>query len=209
MSLLKVTRSTIFLHNIGCTSDVSMHSFRRWSSMSQLITNRLSPFWKRIVSMKHCSTMYSRLAINFLNHFKCFCHIKTGFPAKTNHCPLFICLFQYDLWYGQNRQVTSCRKYVSHCEQFELKLGMCGKEGLLTNFLKFHGDRTTSTMFSQRCRKTYQTDLVCLRNCWSLKLEMSVVKMCENMFSLSKVKMKFSIEQKVFIVRVYYITKSY
>ncbi len=26
--------------------------------------------------------MYSRLTINFLNHFKCFCGIKTGFPAK-------------------------------------------------------------------------------------------------------------------------------
>ncbi len=42
--------------------------------------------WKCIVPMKYCSTIYSRLAINFLNHFKCFCGIKTGFPAKINNC---------------------------------------------------------------------------------------------------------------------------
>ncbi len=39
--------------------------------------------------MKHCSTMYSKLTINFLNHFKCFRDIKTGFPATTNCCTLF------------------------------------------------------------------------------------------------------------------------
>ncbi len=37
---------------------------------------------------------------------------------------------------------------------------MHGEEGLLTNFFKFHGDCATSTMFSQRCRKTYQADFV-------------------------------------------------
>ncbi len=41
----------------------------------------------------------------------------------------------------------SRHKYVPHCEWFELKLGMCGEEGLLTNFPKFHGDCATSTMF--------------------------------------------------------------
>ncbi len=40
------------------------------------------------------------------------------------------------------------------------------------------------------------------------KLEMSIVKMSEKIF-LSEVKMKFSVEQKVFIVRVYYTAKSY
>ncbi len=40
---------------------------------------------------KHCSTMYSKLTINFLNHFKCFCGIKMGFPAKTNRYMLFNC----------------------------------------------------------------------------------------------------------------------
>ncbi len=45
-------------------------------------------------------------------------------------------------------------------EWFELKLGMRGEEGLLTNFPKFHGDRATSTMFSQCCHKTKKTDLV-------------------------------------------------
>ncbi len=37
---------------------------------------------------------------------------------------------------------------------------MRGKEGLLMNFSKFHKDRTTGTMFLQRCRKIYRTDLV-------------------------------------------------
>ncbi len=55
---------------------------------------------------------------------------------------------------------TSHRKYVPHCERFELKLGMRGDGGLLTYFRKFHVDRATSTMFLQRCRKTYRTDLV-------------------------------------------------
>ncbi len=38
---------------------------------------------------------------------------------------------------------------------------------------------------------------------------MSLVEMCEKIFLLSEGKMKFSIEQKVFIVRIYYATKSY
>ncbi len=40
-----------------------------------------------------------------------------------------------------------------------VKLGMRREEGLLMNFPKFHGDRDTSTILSQRYRKTYQTDL--------------------------------------------------
>ncbi len=52
-------------------------------------------------------------------------------------------------------------EYIPYCEWFELKLGMRREEGLLTNFPKFHEDRATDTMFSQRCRKTYRTDLVC------------------------------------------------
>ncbi len=38
---------------------------------------------------------------------------------------------------------------------------------------------------------------------------MSAVEMDEKIFLLSEVKMKFSVEGKVFIVRVYYATKSY
>ncbi len=41
-----------------------------------------------------------------------------------------------------------------------VKRGMRREEDLSTNFPKFHGDRATSTMFSQYYRKTYQTDLV-------------------------------------------------
>ncbi len=104
--------------------------------------------------------MYSRLAMNFLNHFECFCDIKTNFPAKTNRCMLFNCFFHYDLWQGQNRQITSHREYVPHCEWFELKLGMGGEESLLTNFPNFMGDHTASIMFLQHCRKTYRTELV-------------------------------------------------
>ncbi len=118
------------------------------------------PFWKCVLPTKHCSILYSRLTINPLNHFRCFCGITTGFPAKTNRCALFNCFFHYDLWYAQSRQVTSHLKYVSHCEWFELKLGICGEEGLLTNFPKFHLDRTTSAMFLQHCHKTYRTDLI-------------------------------------------------
>ncbi len=72
------------------------------------------------------------------------------------------------LRHRQNRQVTSRRKYGPHSEQFKLKLGMHGEEGLSMNFPKFHGDRSNSTMFSQRCRKTYRTNLVI-----SLKLEIN------------------------------------
>ncbi len=104
--------------------------------------------------------MYSRHAINFLNHFKCFYGIKAGFPAKTNGCTLFNCFFHYDLWHGQNRQVMSCCEYAPHCEWFELKLGMHGEEGLLANFPKFPGDCATNIMFSQHCCKSYRTDLV-------------------------------------------------
>ncbi len=50
---------------------------------------------------------------------------------------------------------------------------------------------------------------ICLRNSWASKLEMSVVEICGQIFLLSEVKMKFSIEQKVFIVCVYYIIKAY
>ncbi len=121
------------------------------------------PSTKCVVLTKHCNTMYSRLTMNFLNYFKCFYDIKTGFPAKTNRCTLFNCFFYYNLLHGQNRQVTSHLKYVPFCEWFELKLGMCGEEGLLTNFSKFHGNRATSTIFLQHCHKTYQTDPVFVR----------------------------------------------
>ncbi len=50
---------------------------------------------------------------------------------------------------------------------------------------------------------------ICLRNNWPSKLEMNEVEICEKIFLLSEVKMKFSVEQKEFIVRVYYTTKSY
>ncbi len=91
---------------------------------------------------------------------------KTGFPAKINHCTLFSCFFHYDLWHGQNRQVTSHFEYVPHCKWFELKLGMRREEGLLTNFPKFHGDHAISTMFLQHCSETYQTDLVVPTSHW-------------------------------------------
>ncbi len=102
---------------------------------------------KSVEPMKHSSTMYSRLTINFLNHLKCFCGTKAGFPAKTNHCTLLNCFFHYDLWHEQNIQFTSHREYVPHCEWFELKHGMCGEGNLLVNFAKFYGDCATSTMF--------------------------------------------------------------
>ncbi len=35
-----------------------------------------------------------------------------------------------------------------------------GEKGLLTNLPKVHGNRVTSTMFSQHCRKTYPIDLL-------------------------------------------------
>ncbi len=50
---------------------------------------------------------------------------------------------------------------------------------------------------------------ICLRNNWPSKLEISILEMCEKIFLLSEAKMKFPVEQKVFIVRVYYATKSY
>ncbi len=75
-------------------------------------------------TVKHYSTMYNRLTINFLNHFKCFCDIKTCIPAKRNRCTLFNCFFHYHSRHRQNRQVTSHREYVLHCEWFELKLGI-------------------------------------------------------------------------------------
>ncbi len=87
---------------------------------------------------------------------ECFCGIKADFSAKMNCCTLFNCFFNYDVWHGQNRQVMSCCAYVAYCERFELKLGMRGEEGLLTNFPKLHGDRATSTMFSQHCHNTYR-----------------------------------------------------
>ncbi len=121
-------RPMILLQNIGCSRNVFAHSCLRRSSTSLIITNRLSPFWKRVVPTKHCSTIYSRLTINFLNNFKYFCGIKTSFPAKTNHWTFLNCFFYYDLWYGQNRQVTSLRKFVPHGEQFELKVSMRGEE---------------------------------------------------------------------------------
>ncbi len=127
-----------------------------WSSASPLISNRLSPFWKHVVLTKHSSTMYSRHSINFLNHFKCFCSIKTGFPTKRNRYKLFnYRFFHYNLWCGQVN-ITS-QICISH-ERFELKLDTRGEEGSLTNFPKFHGDHATSTMFSLCCCKTYQTD---------------------------------------------------
>ncbi len=51
------------------------HSCCHRSSVSLLIMNHLSPFWKRVVPTKHCSTTYSRLTINFLTNFNCFCGI--------------------------------------------------------------------------------------------------------------------------------------
>ncbi len=105
-------RPMIFLQNIGYASNVFAHYYCCWSSTFLLITNRLSLFWKSVVPTKHCNTIYSRLAINFLNPFKCFCGNKTSFPAKTYRCTFFNCFLHYDLWHGQNRQVTSRCKCV-------------------------------------------------------------------------------------------------
>ncbi len=73
---------------------------------------------------------------------------------------LFNLYFPLQLMTWTKQTSLSLREYIPHCEPFGLKLGMCGEEGLLTNFPKFNGDRATSTMFSQHCRKTYWTDLV-------------------------------------------------
>ncbi len=54
------------------------------------------------------------------------------------------------------QKVTSYREYVPHCERFELKIGMRGEEGLLTNFPKFHGGCATSStgqILSNICNK--------------------------------------------------------
>ncbi len=149
----------IFLQNFSNTSNVFTHSCCHWSSASLLITNWLSS-WKSVVPMKHCSTIYSRLTLNFSIYFKCFCGINTVFPAKTNHCMMFNCFFHYNWWHVNTDKFTSCCEYVPHCEPFELKSGMREEGALLTNIFKFHGDCATSTMFSQHCRKIYQTDLV-------------------------------------------------
>ncbi len=50
---------------------------------------------------------------------------------------------------------------------------------------------------------------ICQRNSWPSKLELSVVEMCEKIFLLSEVKIKFSIEPNMFIVCIYYATKLY
>ncbi len=113
------------------TSNVFMRSCCRQFSTSLLIMNQLSPFWKRVVTMKHRSTMYNRLTMNFLNHFKCFCGIKTAFPTKTNPCMLFNCFFHYDLWYGQNRQVTSHHDNVPHCELFRVETWHAWRRGFI------------------------------------------------------------------------------
>ncbi len=118
------------------------------------------PSENMLLPMKHSSTMYSRLTINFLNHFKCFCGIKPAFQQKRIAARCSVVFFHYDLWSGQNRQVTSLREYVPHCEWFKWKHSMHREEGLLKNFPKFCGDCATSTMFSQSCCKTYRIDLV-------------------------------------------------
>ncbi len=59
------------------------------------------------------------------------------------------------------------------------------------------------------CLNAWVAKILGLRNSWSSKLEMSVVEMYEQIFLLLEEKIKFSVEQKVFIVRVYYVTKSY
>ncbi len=97
---------------------------------------------------------------HFLNHFKCFCDIKTNFPAKTNHRTLFHRFFItiYDM--EKTDKLRHIENTHLNVKRFELKLGMCEEEGLLINFPKFHGDRATITMFSQCCRKTYRTGFV-------------------------------------------------
>ncbi len=81
--------------------------------------------------------LYQHCGINFFNHFKCYSGIKTGIPAKTNCCTLFNCFFHYDVWHGQNRQVTSHRKYVPHYEQFELNLACMEKRVYWWTFPSF------------------------------------------------------------------------
>ncbi len=50
---------------------------------------------------------------------------------------------------------------------------------------------------------------LCLRNSSPSELDKSVVEICEKIVLLSEVKMKFSIEENVFIVRIYYPAKLY
>ncbi len=66
--------------------------------------------------MKHRSTMYSRLSINFSNRFKCFYDTKIGFPAKTN-CYAVVQLFfplRFMIRTKQTSYITS-RIYTSQC----------------------------------------------------------------------------------------------
>ncbi len=149
-------RPTIFLQNISYASNVFGCSCHCRSSTSLLIRNRLSPFWKCVVPTKHCSTMYSRFPINFLNHFKCFCGIKMGFLAKTNRCTLFN-FFSITIY---NTNKTDKLRHIANMYPLWMvpaETSHARRKDLLTNFPKFHGDRATSTMFSQRCCKTDQT----------------------------------------------------
>ncbi len=64
---------------------------------------------------------------------------------------------------------------------------MCGEEGLLTNFHKFHGDRAASTMFSQHFRKTYRTDRGKFLEYFGKKLEKVRGMLRENMENLEQI----------------------
>ncbi len=77
-----IRRPMIFLQNISYTSNVFTHSCLCRSSTSLLITNRLSPFWKRFVPTKHCGTMYCRLTINFWIISNVFVAWKPAFQQK-------------------------------------------------------------------------------------------------------------------------------
>ncbi len=91
-------RPVIFLQNIGYTSNVFACSCYCWSSASLLITNQLSSFWNCIVPMKHGSTMYWRLTINFLNHSNVFVALKSPFQQKqiTARCSTVFSITIYD-----------------------------------------------------------------------------------------------------------------
>ncbi len=101
--------------------------------------------------------MFSRLIRNFLNHFKCFCSIKLAFQQKwISAC----CSIVSSITINDTDKTDKLHHVANMYLIVPVKLGMRGEEGLLTKFPMFHEDRTTSTMFSPCCRKTYWTNLV-------------------------------------------------
>ncbi len=95
--------------------------------------NRLSPFWKCVVPTKHCSTMYKTFWI--ISNVSVA--LKPAFQLKQIAARCSI-VFSVTI-YGKDKtdKLTLCREYLPRCERVELKFGVHGEKGLLTNFPSF------------------------------------------------------------------------